>query len=425
MTLRSEKKMVTGNMAAAWGARSSNVDYVCGYPITPQSEIVETLARWVDSGEMKARFTNFDSEHSMLAAAGAASLTGARTFTATASQGMLYGLEMLYSIAGWRAPLVLVNVSRGVGMPMILQVEHGDVLAARDSGFIQLHAETCQDVLDFVLLGYRIGEDRRVMLPVIVNMDGFVLSFARENVDIPGGPAVSEFLPEYEHPTPLPGAKDRPIAFGPTTTDGFAYTYFKYQLHLASLEAEKVFKEAAKDFFGSFGREHGVVETFMTDDADTVFVVTNSYSSIARSGVVALRKEGERVGMVKVNMLRPFPREEVARAVGSARAVAVYEQNLAPGRGGIIYPEVTEALYHSPGRPEVIRSFVGGLGGTQLGLSEMRLMLRKCREPGARAGEPPGPILLFRKEDGERLCEALRLAGVVDRKAEMVRNDSG
>lgn len=423
--MRSGKGMVTGNMAAAWGVRSSNVDYVCGYPITPQSEIVETLARWVNSGEMKAKFTNFDSEHSMLAAAGAASLTGARTFTATASQGMLYGLEMLYSIAGWRAPLVLVNVSRGVGMPMILQVEHGDVLAARDSGFVQLHAETCQDVLDFVLLGYRIGEDRRVMLPVIVNMDGFVLSFARENVEIPGASAVSEFLPEYEHPTPLPGDGNRHIAFGPTTTDGFVYTYFKYQLHLASLEAEKVFNESAKDFLEIFGREHRAVETFMTDGADTVFVVTNSYSSIVRSGVMALRKEGERVGMLKINMLRPFPREEVARALGSARAVAVYEQNLAPGRGGIIYPEVVEALYHLPGRPEVVRSFVGGLGGTQLGLSEMRLMLKKCREPGARSGEPPGPILLFRKDDGERLDEALRLAGVIDRKAEMVKKDAG
>ncbi len=416
--------MLTGNMAAAWGARSSNVDYVCGYPITPQSEIVETLAGWVDSGVMKARFTNFDSEHSMLAGAGAASLTGARTFTATASQGMLYGLEMLYTVAGWRAPLVLVNVSRGVGMPMILQVEHGDVLAARDSGFVQLHAETCQDVLDYILLGYRIGESSKVMLPVIVNMDGFVLSFAREDVELPDPAAVSRFLPEYEHPTPLLGDPGKPVAFGPTTTDGFAYTYFKYQLHLASLEAKKAFKDAAKDFQNVFGRQHGVVEAFMTDDADTIFVVTNSYSSIVRSGVLALRKEGERVGMLRIKLLRPFPSEEVARTLSQARAVAVYEQNLAPGRGGIMYPEITEALYHSPSRPEIIRSFVGGLGGTQLGLSEMRLMLKKCREKVGRSDGQAGPTLLFREDDSERLGEALRLAGIEGPAPEIVRKDA-
>ncbi len=422
--MTSAKRMLTGNMAAAWGARSSNVDYVCGYPITPQSEIVETLAGWVDRGEMRAKFTNFDSEHSMLAAAGAASLTGARTFTATASQGLIYGLEMLYAIAGWRAPIVLVNVSRGVGMPMILQVEHGDVLAARDSGFIQLHAETCQDVIDFVMLGYRVGEDRRVMLPVIVNMDGFVLSFARERVEIPEARAVSRFLPEYEHPTPLLGDPEAPVAFSPTTTDGFVYSYFKHQLHLASIESKKVFAEAAKDFSAAFGREHGVVEEFMTGDAETVFVATNSYSSIVRSGVMALRREGERVGMLRVKMLRPFPSEEVARALGSARHVAVYEQNLAPGRGGIIYPEVTEALYHSPHRPEVIQSFIGGLGGTQLGLGEMRLMLKKCKASRAdsRLHEP---VLLFRKEDSDRLAEALRLAGTAPGTASAVRKHAG
>ena len=417
------RKMLTGNMAAAWGARASNVDYVCGYPITPQSEIVETLAGWVDSGEMKARFTNFDSEHSMLAAAGAASLTGARAFTATASQGMMYGLEMLYSIAGWRAPMVLVNVSRGVGMPMILQVEHGDVLAARDSGFIQLHAETCQDVLDFVLLGYRVGEDRRVMLPAIVNLDGFVLSFARERVEVPDPEAVAGFLPEYEHPTPLLGTGR--VAFGPTTVDGFAYGYFKQQLHLASLKSKEVFEEAARDFARAFGREHRAVEPFMTEKAETVFLVTNSYSSIVRSGVMALRKEGEKVGMVKVNMVRPFPSEELARELASAEAVAVYEQNLAPGRGGILYPEVTEALYHSPSRPRAVLSFVGGLGGTQLGMGELRLMLKKCRDSAAGGKVPRGPTFLYRSDDSQKLDEALRLAGVVPGSQEAVRKDAG
>lgn len=411
-SLRNMKKMLTGNSSAAWGARVSDADYVCAYPITPQTEIVETLSSWVKEGALKARFVNFDSEHSMFAAAGAASLTGARVFTCTSSQGLIYGLEMLYSIAGWRAPLVLVNVSRGLGMPMILQVEHGDVLATRDSGFVQLHAENCQEVLDLIMLGYRIGEDGRVMLPVVVNMDGFVLSFARQAVDIPKRESVEKFLPRYSHPRPLLGLESAPVSYGPTTSDGFVYSFYKYQLHEASLESRKVFQAAAQEFFDLFGRRHEPVETVMTEDADYVFVVTNSYSSNVRAGVQSLRRQGEKVGMVKLKMLRPFPREELANALSSAKAVAVYEQNLAPGRGAIIFPEIAEALYHSKDRPEVLLSFVGGLGGMSLGMPEMQYMLKNCKECLKTGQSSEQPLLLYRNEDWEKMKSSLSKAGL-------------
>jgi pyruvate ferredoxin oxidoreductase alpha subunit len=180
-----EGEMMTGNLAAAWGARLADVDYVPAFPITPQTEIVEALAEWCESGSMAARFVTLDSEHSMMTAAGAAAATGARVFTATSSQGLLYAMEVLYSISGWRAPLVLVNVSRALAAPITLEPDHNDVLAARDSGFLQIHAETCQEVLDSILMAYRIAEDERVMLPVIVNLDGFYLSFTREPVITP------------------------------------------------------------------------------------------------------------------------------------------------------------------------------------------------------------------------------------------------
>ncbi len=414
--------MLTGNGAAAWGARVSDVDYVCGYPITPQSEIVETLASWVRHGSLKAKFVNFESEHSMFAAAGAASLTGARVFTATSSQGLLYGLEVLYSIAGWRAPLVLVNVSRGVGMPMILQVEHSDVLAARDSGFIQLHAESCQEVLDFILLGYRIAEDQRVMLPVIVNMDGFVLSFARENVAVPDRESVREFLPDYNRPNPLLGLENDAMALGPTTTDGFAYGFFKYQVHAASRESKSVFEKAAGDFSRIFGRMHSPVEAFMMDDAEYAFVVTNSYTSIIRSEVMALRAKGERVGMVALKMLRPFPRREVMEALQAAKAVAVFEQNLAPGRGGAIYPEITEALYHSRHRPDFILSFIGGIGGTPIGAREVRFMLQKCAESLKSGVAPEDVIMMYGEEDWQKMKSSLTTAGVPISKEEATSN---
>ena len=165
--------LLTGNGAAAWGARLADIDYIPAFPITPQTEIIETLANWVDSGEMAGRLVTLESEHSMLTAAGAAAATGVRVFSATSSQGLLYAMEMLYTVAGWRVPFVLVNVSRGLAAPITLEPDHNDILAARDSGFLQIHCATCQEVLDSVLMAYRLSEEPEVRLPVLVNMDGF------------------------------------------------------------------------------------------------------------------------------------------------------------------------------------------------------------------------------------------------------------
>ena len=159
------KDLLTGNVAAAWGVRLANVDYVPAFPITPQTEIIETLSQWFDDGIMNGKFVTMDSEHSMVTAAGAASATGARVFTATSSQGLLYALEVLYTIAGWRVPLVMVNVSRALASPITLEPDHNDILSARDSGFLQIHTETCQEVMDSVLMAYRIAEDNKVLLP--------------------------------------------------------------------------------------------------------------------------------------------------------------------------------------------------------------------------------------------------------------------
>ncbi len=407
-----KRMMLTGNSTAAWAARLADVDYVAAYPITPQSEIVETLAKWSSEGKLRAKFVNFESEHSMITAAGAASLTGARAFTATSSQGLLYAMEALYTVAGWRAPMMLVNVSRGVGMPMILQVEHGDVMAARDSGFIQLHAETCQEVLDFILLGYRVGEDSRVLLPTIVNMDGFVLSFAREPVELPDKSDVENFLPRFKHPKPLLGLEDETLAYAPTMTEGASYTYFKYQIHLAAQEAKHVFRGAVERFEEIFGRHHDVIEGYMLDDAEIAIVSSNSYSSIIRSAVKALRRNGYRVGMLRLKMIRPFPREEVAEALKHVGAVAVFEQNLAPGRGGALYPEVVEALYHASPRPDAILSFIGGLGGSPIGYSEAEYMVRVCEKAMKTGIAPQGPTILCRREDWQRIRAALKMAGI-------------
>ncbi len=188
-----KRTLLTGNGAAAWGARLAQVDYVPAFPITPQTEIIETIGHWIDEGRMDCRMVTMESEHSMITAAAAAAATGVRVFTATSSQGLLYGMEMLYTVAGWRAPFVLINVSRGLASPITLEPDHNDILAARDSGFLQLHCATCQEVLDSTLMAFRLAEDRRVRLPVLVNLDGFYLSFTREPVADSGrrrGPGV-------------------------------------------------------------------------------------------------------------------------------------------------------------------------------------------------------------------------------------------
>ena len=292
-------EMMTGNLAAAWGARLADVDYVPAFPITPQTEIVETLAKWCGNGSLNARFVTLDSEHSMMTAAGAAAATGARVFTATSSQGLLHAFEVLYTVAGWRVPLVLGNVSRALASPITLEPDHNDVLAARDCGFLQLHAETCQEVVDSILLAYRIAEDARVCLPVMVNLDGFVLSFTREPVILPDGELIKQFLPPFR-PAHLGFKASAPHALGTAVFGGATYSYFRHQLHLASLNGLRVYEEAAVEFERLFGRRYEPVEQYRMEDAEDVLVMTNAFASKGKAAVDAARAQGRRVGLLQI-----------------------------------------------------------------------------------------------------------------------------
>ncbi len=400
-------QLLTGNRAAAAAARLARVDYIPAYPITPQTEIIETVADWVREGTMDSKFVQLESEHSMMTAAGTASLTGARVFTATSSQGLLYALEMLYNVAGWRAPMVLVNVSRGVAAPIVLEPDHNDVLAARDSGFLQFHSETCQEVADLVLLAYRVAEDRRVMLPAIVNMDGFYLSFTRERVTLPEQEAVDRFLPLYEPLNPVRAS--RPVSRGSAVMEGFLYSYFKYNMHAAALRAKKVFSEASREYERLFGRAYGPVEGYMLDDAEYVLVMSNSFTSLGRQAVKRMRERGVPAGLLKLRMVRPFPTEEVAALLGGRKVVAVFDQNLAPGFGGIFYPEIAGALYHVRGRPNAILPVIGGLGGKQITSKEMASIFEAMIAID-RQGKTPTPIFLMRDDELARVKKIVAMA---------------
>lgn len=404
----SQSQLLTGNAAAAWGARLANVDYIPAFPITPQTEIVELLAQWVANGSMTARFTTMDSEHSMLTAAGAAAAVGARVFTATSSQGLLYGFEVLYSLAGWRVPLVLVNVSRALASPITLEADHNDILSARDTGFLQIHTETCQEVLDTILMAYRIAEDEQVMLPALVNLDGFTLSFTREPVDCPTLAEVAEYLPTY-CPRHAYIRGDQPMAQGTAVLGGAPYSYFRYQQHRAQQNALTLHDTVAEEFAARFGRRYGAVDPFQLDDADYVLVMSNAMTTKGRAAIERWRSQRKKVGLLRLRLLRPFPARAIASALAGRKAIAVIDQNLAPGLGGITYQEIATALYGEKERPAII-SLIGGLGGKDISDAEFDVALADMER--AAAGEVINePRLLYTEAEQERMRTLLRIAG--------------
>jgi len=400
--------MLTGNAAAAWGARLARVDYVPAFPITPQTEIIETLGRWIDAGDLDARMVTLESEHSMVTAAGAAAATGVRTFTATSSQGLLHATEMLYTVAGWRVPFVLVNVSRGLASPITLEADHNDVMAVRDCGFLQLHCATCQEVVDNVLIAHRLGEDERVRLPVLVNLDGFYLSFTREPVALPDAEAMARFLGPFD-----PGQQrfdaSHPTSQAVAVLGGSPYSYFRYEMQLAAMGALAVHDEIAREFERETGRYHPAVEAYRMEDAELAFVMLGSFATKAKAAIDALRERGQRVGLVRPRLFRPFPVAELRRLLcgRGGVGVAVIDQNLATGRGGVLHGELAAALYGAPEAPALV-SFIGGLGGRDIPLEEF-VQMADVVHAAAASGHTPPPRLLFTQ--GE-LREMRRLQGI-------------
>jgi pyruvate ferredoxin oxidoreductase alpha subunit len=305
-------------------------------------------------------------------------------------------------------PFVLVNVSRGLASPITLEADHNDVLAARDSGCLQIHAETCQEVLDSVLIAYRIAEDPRVLLPVIVNLDGFTLSFTREPVEVPSAESAAAYVRTYEPGHAWFGA-DGPMAQGVAVLGGAVYSFFRYQVHLAALNALSVHEEAAAEFADAFGRRYGLVDGYRLDDADLVLVMSNSFASKGRVAVDRARAAGVSLGLLRLRVLRPFPADAIASALSDRRAVAVIDQNLSIGSGGITAAEIARVLYAAPERPPLL-SYVGGLGGKDIGEREFERIVDDL-ERAAATGVAPPPRLLYTEADATQMRALLATAG--------------
>lgn len=363
------KKVITGDHAVAIGAKLSRVDVVPAFPITPQTLIIEHIADFVNDGEMDAKFLMMESEHSVMSAAVAAEAAGARVFTATSSQGLAFMHEMVYATAPLRLPVVMANANRTLGGPPGIWCEYNDSMGVRDSGWLQVYVEDNQEALDMVIQGYRIAEDKRVLLPIMPCLDGFVLTHTVEPVEIPEQQDVDSFLPPYEPDVILDPA--RPAMIG-TFMPAEYIMELRRQTAGAVESAKEVIQEINDDFTKRFGRDYGgLIDTYRMDDAEAALVTMGTVTSTSRQVVDELRQEGKKVGLIKLRFFRPFPSEELKNILQNTGAVGVVDRSLSFIGGGQAFNETRSALY---GLSIPIINHLAGLGGRDVTEMQIRNM---------------------------------------------------
>jgi pyruvate ferredoxin oxidoreductase alpha subunit len=351
------------SLAVAEAAKLANADVVAAYPITPQTHIVEHLAELVANGELDAAYIPVESEHSAMSACLGSSAVGARTFTATAGQGLELMHEVLYVASAMRLPMVMAVANRALSAPLSVWGDQSDVMAVRDTGWIQLFVENGQEAVDNIICAFRIGEDPRVLLPVMVHLDGFYLSHVIEAVLFPEQGQVDRFLPPFKHPLPL--HPDKPITMGAFAMP-VIYSEAKWAQQVNLEAAKEVILECWKDFDNLFGRHYLPVEHYHSDDTRVLLLTLGSFSETAMTAVDKMRGEGKSVGLVRLRLWRPFPFAEIRQAVKNAETLIVLDRALSyGGPGGPVCSEVKAALYGEEKKPKIV-GFVGGLGGRDI-----------------------------------------------------------
>ncbi|NWF96209.1 MAG: pyruvate ferredoxin oxidoreductase [Candidatus Thorarchaeota archaeon] len=351
---------LTGDAAIAHALKQCDIDVLSAYPITPQTIIVEDFQKFAADGEVKTRVIPVESEHSALSACVGASALGARVATASASAGLALMWEILYCAASMRQPIVLAVANRALSAPINIHNDWSDTYGARDSGFIQLYCQSCQEAYDTTIMAFKIAEDHRVLLPVMVCIDGFILSHNVERVEMLPDKAVQDFVGvrvPYQVLDP-----DNPITMGPLCLTDY-YFEFKEQQDRAMKAVPEVYKAVEAEFKEMTGRSYGVVEKYMTDDADIIVFTHSTPAGTAKAVVNAMREKGEKVGLLRLKMFRPFPAEQVREAVKKAKAVAVFEKCMSFGApSNPLALELRTALYDLEKKP-MVTDFVIGLGG--------------------------------------------------------------
>lgn len=362
------KKFISGNDAFAEGVRLARPQVISAYPITPQTVVVERLSEFVEDGSLNSEFIHVESEHSALSCAIGASIAGARAFTATSSQGLLYMAEGLTYASGGRYPIVMMNANRSVALPWNIYGDQRDSLSLLDHGWIQVYAENAQEALDLALMSYYIAEHKEVSTPVMVNLDGFVLTHTYEVVDVPEAKDADEFLPAFETENKIDFENPKNIAFSAGPDQNYI---FKYKEHDAVLRSRKIIKEAEDRFEKIFGRKYsGLTENYRTEDADFILVTLGSIAGLAKEVCDNLRENGKKVGVVRIRYMRPFPNEEIVAAVKNAKAVSVLEKDISFGNEGTVFTNVASAFAKANVNVE-LKNFIGGLGGKDISYSDV------------------------------------------------------
>jgi pyruvate/2-oxoacid:ferredoxin oxidoreductase alpha subunit len=354
------KDFITGNYAVACAVILCRTPLIAAYPITPQTAIYEKFSEWEASGELRGIMMRTESEHSAMAACIAASLTGVRTFTATASQGLALMHEMLHFAAGCRTPIVMANVNRVLAAPWGFWADQLDSLSQRDTGWIQFYCENGQEALDNVIQAYKIAE--HVFLPAMISLEAFFISHFMEPVDIPDQEQVDRFLPPLDLPHRFD--MDKPGYLVPVVPPEL-YRKYKYMAQTSMDSVKELAIRVDNEFREEFGRGYGIIEPVMVDDAEIVIVTAGSITSTARVVVKALREQGYRIGLLKIRLFRPFPTEAVQQALRGKKKIAVIDRNISLGGGGIFCQELRAALVHSPDHPLTF-SYIAGIGGTDV-----------------------------------------------------------
>ena len=382
------------SIAAAEAVALADVDVIAAYPITPQTHVVEHLAELVASGHLDAEFIPVESEHSAMSTCVGSSAAGARTFTSTSSQGYALMSEICYIAASLRLPIVMVTANRALSGPINIWNDHADLMMARDTGWIQTIAENGQEVLDLIFHAFKVAEDHRVLLPVMVNMDGFILSHMIEPMVLLDKEEVDSYLPPFKPALRLD--PKNPLTIGPVGMPD-VYTEAKKAHDEVIKSSKAVVVEAWKEFGDRFGRYYNPVETYKTEDAEYMLVTMGSISETAMTAVDAMREAGKKVGLVRIRLWRPFPVEELFEAVKGAKALAVIDRAMTLNAvGGAVCGEIKTVLYDRGVHPYV-KNFVAGLGGRDVTVQNFDEMIDDLIA-GASNGAPMGYEIINVKE---------------------------
>jgi pyruvate ferredoxin oxidoreductase alpha subunit len=362
------------SIAVADAVKLCNPDVIAAYPITPQTHIVEHLAELVANGDLDAQYIPVESEHSAMSACLGSAAAGARTFTATAAQGLALMNEVLYVASAMRLPIIMALANRALSAPLSIWPDHSDMMSVRDVGWIQMVADNGQQAVDNIINAFRIGEDQRVLLPVIINLDGFNLTHVIEPIFLPEQAEVDKFLPKNRFPLPL--NPDKPVAMGEFAPP-FIYMETKWAQEVNLKNSKKVILQVWDEFEKAFGRKYMPIEKYHSDGVKTLIMTIGSCGETASVAVDELRKEGVDIGQLRLRLWRPFPFEELREAVKDVDILIIIERAISfGGPGGPIASEVKAALYGQVKRPKII-SYVIGLGGRDTTVSDFKDIVRK------------------------------------------------